>query len=395
MPDRRIIDSDRAARLAFAGIVCALGLLFFSGMARAATWSIQTTTNAPGAEHSSLYDIECDPLGLTMCLAVGKKVVSGTSSPYAQTWNGTAWSGLEPLAPAEATASELQSVDCTAKAGCYAAGSYTNASGTFSLVESWFSESKAWSIRTTTDPVGASETRLKGISCWSLFFGCNAVGYSVKGGVKTAFAETGATSWTIQTVPMPPEGIESELNGVDCTSSTSCFAVGRYFGSKTTYWAMAAYWNGTSWSLQSVPNPASAESTVLLDLSCSSSTSCTAVGGFKKEGTQRTFVERWNGTSWSYQASPNPVGSNNSVFQNVSCTSGALCVAVGDWRNEKSIWQPMAQQWTGSVWALDTTPTPSGATESLLEGVSCRVETCLASGWYTKEGKNKTLGETR
>jgi hypothetical protein len=93
------------------------------------------------------------------------------------------------------------------------------------------------------------------------------------------------------------------------------------------------------------------------------------------------------------QTSPNPGGSTNSVLQNVSCAENNWCVAVGDWYNGKN-WQPTAQYWNGTTWSLETTPSPSGATFGLLEGVSCRV-TCLATGWYTDSGgKNKTLGET-
>jgi hypothetical protein len=67
---------------------------------------------------------------------------------------------------------------------------------------------------------------------------------------------------------------------------------------------------------------------------------------------------------------------------------------VGDWNNGKS-WQPMAQEWNGSAWALDTTPNPAGATETIIEGVACRTG-CLSSGWYANsEGKRKTLGESR
>lgn len=380
-------------------VVAVGGLLAFAVFAPsatwAATWSIQTTPNAAAAKHSFLYDIACEAEGLSLCYSVGKQTTEGgVSSPYAQTWNGSSWSNQSPLVPAEATASEFQSVSCTPSAIlCLAAGSYTKASGTYSLVESRNTE---WHLYTTPNPEGASETRLKGIGCFALIQ-CTAVGYSVKEGKKTAISMRNPASWQLKTVPQPEGAKSSELHGVACPSATFCMAVGSYVDSGGTEWAMSTTYNGTEWALATVAKPSESKGSVLLDVSCASATACVGVGGYRNsKSVQVTFVARWNGTAWSHQASPNPAGANNSVFQSVSCTEGHLCVAAGDWRNTKELWQPMAQQWNGSGWVLDTTPTPAGATFSLLEGVICRVEACLSSGWYTNsEGINKTLGEAR
>jgi hypothetical protein len=111
-------------------------------------------------------------------------------------------------------------------------------------------------------------------------------------------------------------------------------------------------------------------------------------------GLQTSFVQSWNGVSWSHQSSPNPAGSTNTVFQGVSCANFFQCVGVGDWNNGKS-WLPMAQEWNGSTWALDTTPNPEGATETIIEGVACRTG-CRSVGWYKDSGgKMKTLSESR
>lgn len=380
-------------------VACLLGcLVAMPGLASAATWSIQTTPNAAGAKHSALYDIDCEAGGLKVCLSAGKQTTeAGVSSPYAQAWNGTTWSSLTPNVPAESTASEFQSIDCLSATVCLGAGSYTKASGTFSLIEAR-TIFGVWVTQTTPNPEGASETRLKGIACASSpSVLCMAVGYSVKEGKKTAVSMHHPIPWQLKTVPLPEGAKSSELHGVDCTASTFCMAVGSYIDSGGTEWAMSASFNGTEWTLVSVAKPSESKRSVLLDISCASSTECAGVGAYRNsKNVQVTFVERWNGTSWSHQESPNPAGSNNSVFQNVSCVKSTPCVAVGDWRNAEEKWQPMAQEWTGTKWALDTTPTPTGATFSLLEGVACRGEACLASGWYTdSEGNDKTLGESR
>jgi subtilisin family serine protease len=356
-------------------------------------WSIVTTPNGSEAEHSELHDMACDPGSTSACTAVGLQISkAGTSTPYTQYWNGKTWANQSAAAPEGASASALLADHCISKTSCVAVGSYTTKAGTFSLAEGW--NGSSWSIQTTPNPEGASETVLRGVSC-NVITACIGVGYGVSGGKQSALAMLGNSgTWSLQTVPMPESATGSELNGVECTSSTSCVAVGRYTLSGGAYWAMSATWNGTEWALQTVPKPSGANRSILLDVSCSDATHCTAVGGYKNsKGVQFTLVERWNGKTWVQQTSPNPAESVNSVLQNISCAENSWCVGVGDWNNGKT-WQPMAQYWNGSEWLLESTPAPSGATFGLLDGVSCRI-TCLAVGFYTdSKGINKTLGET-
>lgn len=145
--------------------------------ATAATWTIQTTPNATGAEHSNLYDISCDPSASNPCVSVGKQETSGKSAPYAQAWDGSAWTNITAGVPEGATGGELQSVECfriVGFFGCYAAGSYTSSGVTKSLIVSG-SNTALSTLQTTPNPEGASETALKGISCRT-FTACVAVG---------------------------------------------------------------------------------------------------------------------------------------------------------------------------------------------------------------------------
>ncbi|HEU4739349.1 MAG TPA: hypothetical protein VFS54_09760 [Solirubrobacterales bacterium] len=380
-------------------VACVLALL--ASPAAAATWTIQTTPNAAGAEHSNLYDISCATTATKPCVSVGKLTESGgKTAPYAQAWNGTSWANITAKSPEGATAGEFQSVDCLTSSElllCFAAGSYVSGGVTKSLIVSGLNTFGLLAIQETPNPEGASETALKGMSCRVAVPGCMAVGYSVKAGKKTAFAvgRNSESKWVIQSIPEPEGATSSELHGVDCPTTTFCVAVGSYTVSGGSIWAWSATWNGTSWTLRTVPKPEGSIRTVLLDVSCSSASACAGVGIYRDSGgLQTSFVQRWNGTAWSHQASPNPEKSTNTVFQGVSCTTGP-CVAVGDWNNGKN-WLPMAQEYNGSAWVLDTTPNPEGATETILEGVACRATGCLSSGWYKDSGgKYKTLGETR
>ena len=91
-----------------------------------------------------------------------------------------------------------------------------------------------------------------------------------------------------------------------CPSPARCVAVGSYADSSGTS-ALAESWNGTAWSIQRVPVPVSVTHSALDGVSCSSATACTAVGYYTDNlGDQVTLAEKWNGVSWSVQATPNP-----------------------------------------------------------------------------------------
>jgi hypothetical protein len=104
-------------------------------------------------------------------------------------------------------------------------------------------------------------------------------------------------------------------------------AVGTFFNGIS----LAELWDGTGWSPETIPTPAGARGNGLAGVSCTSTTFCIVVGGY---GTNvypigATFADEWNGTSWSIQTTPNPTGAQSSVLNGVSCTSTAACTAVG------------------------------------------------------------------
>jgi hypothetical protein len=379
--------SLRAA--AVASVACVAPFLAPSGAS--AAWSQQTTPNA-AVDHTALYDLACEPASTSVCVAVGKQTTGAADTPYAAGWNGSTWTAQSAAAPVGANASELQGADCASTTACVAVGHATTGANTVTLAETW--NGTSWTIASTPNPAGATETRLRDVACNSATV-CMAVGYQGSGSSTASVAvQRLSGSWSLVSVPTPAGAIATELDGIDCISTSSCVAVGRYTVSGGAYWAMAAAYNGATWSLQTIPVPSGATRSVLLDVSCSAATACTAVGGYTSSGVQKTFAARWDGTSWAHQPSPNPAGSSNSVFQDVSCQEATDCVAAGDWLNAGT-WQPMAQSWNGSSWSLESAVNPSGATFGLLEGVACRID-CLAVGWYTDAtSRNRTLGEVR
>jgi hypothetical protein len=148
-------------------------------------------------------------------------------------------------------------------------------------------------------------------------------------------------------------------------------------------------WNGTRWSIQSTPNPSHANSarvSYLGGVSCASTTRCTAVGhsGNISGTSGATLTERWDGASWTIQRTPHPADAAVSFLSAVSCVSPRSCTAVGFFTNRASGGGTLAERWNGTGWAIQRTPTPAAAAAVQLVGVSCpSARTCTAVGYFT------------
>src|SRR5581483_194928 len=87
-----------------------------------------------------------------------------------------------------------------------------------------------------------------------------------------------AGQWRLQNVPDVAGQKLGELNAVACRHASSCTGVGVYTSHTGRDRNLAANWNGTRWSVRSVPTPA--HSPGFNAVSCAVDLSCMAVGGF-------------------------------------------------------------------------------------------------------------------
>ncbi len=352
-------------------------------------WSIVASPNPAGA-FNMLAGVSCTTSA--SCFAVGVSVIglfNSTSSTLVERWNGTAWSIVASPNPGQ---SRLAGVSCTTSTSCFAVGTSTNGSTT--LVERW--NGTAWSIVASPNRIGAQTSSLAGVSCTSSA-SCFAAGYSFNGStVSTLVERWNGTAWSIVASPNRVGAQFNSLAGVSCTTSTSCFAAGNSSPDATysTLSTLVERWNGTAWSIVASPNRVSAQTSSLAGVSCTTSTSCFAVGASSFNGsTVSTLVERWNGTAWSLVASPNPVGASWSSLAGVSCTTTTSCFAVGYSVNGSTI-STLVERWNGTAWSIVASPHPVGASQSSLAGVSCTTTTsCFAVGTSTNGSTNGTLVE--
>jgi hypothetical protein len=300
-------------------------------------WTRQSTPNRPGVD-SSLSGVSCP--SATACVAVGWSTNrrAMTTTLLIERWNGTNWS-IEPVrSPAEATSSALWSVSCPSTSFCVAGGDLHSLFAPLSgpaLIEVW--DGTGWS---QTTPIGAkSVAELRGVSCSSTT-ACTAVGTFLTNEHRSAdlVEQWNGMSWSTHTTASVA-GVTT-LVGVSCSDPTACSAVGTEFnipgGQLTT--PIADTWNGMTWSAHHVPNPGGGDFTTLSGVSCSSATSCTAVGSFSYVDSNgvpdlvATLTEIWDGTGWSVEPTPS-AGDTFDALGGVSCWSSQACMAVGESRN--------------------------------------------------------------
>ena len=214
-------------------------------------------------------------------------------------------------------------------------------------------------------------------------------------GLETTLAEAwnGAT-WSIEATPDPSGAQASSLAAVSCLAG-ACTAVGESTDGSDLETTLAEAWNGATWSIESTPNPSGAQASSLSGVSCPAAGACTAVGtstdGTETEG---PLAEAWAGGSWSVQSTPVPSGAQNSLLAGVSCTSANGCTAAGEYVDSSDAIVTLAEVWNGAAWSVQTTPDPSGAEFSSLNGVACTpTGGCSAAGESAEGSSYLTLVE--
>ena len=156
-------------------------------------------------------------------------------------------------------------------------------------------------------------------------------------------------TWTLVSSPNV-NGVPQDnfLGGVSCVGTSFCVAVG-YISGTSTDKTLIQKWNGTSWATLSSPHPGTGS--FLNAVSCASTSFCMAVGNYGTGTASPTLVEKWNGSKWSMVTSPNPGTPAANGLTGVSCPSATFCLAVGVGHTGASE-GTFADKWNGTTWTL-------------------------------------------
>jgi len=361
-------------------------VLSLTGTATASSIEVVPTALPAGTQYSTLRDVTC--ASTSACWAVGMASVDYTENRLLLRWNGTAWLVAPSPLPPGATASSLDGVACATASDCWAVGSYDpDGLDTARLMLRW--NGTAWSLVTTPLPAGATGSSLTDVTCSSAT-NCWAVGQvTVADTVRRLVLRWNGTAWAVTTTSLPTGTVESRLAGVTCASSSSCWAVGAFSVTARQNWwdppvaeqRMVLRWNGTAWTSVAAPAPSGTTTSELNDVACSGVSACWAVGDATTTGPAQRLAMRWNGTAWSLVSVPNPSGATASRLAGVTCTSASNCWAVGA-ATISGIERRMVVRWNGTAWTGVTTPLPVGTSSSALAAMTCRTATfCWAVGY--------------
>jgi hypothetical protein len=317
--------------------------------------------SSPG--QANLAAVSCS--GHSWCMAVGRH--KGRARPWralAQIWNGSTWRVL-----ANPAGSSLTSVSCSSPRFCMAAGGPTGA-------QTW--NGAAW--RELASPPGGVD----GVSCASRTL-CMVI---YNGKVRS----WNGTTWHLWRHATDfcsggPAG-QCGLYGVSCGSRVNCVAVGtETVSQEPVQVSVGAAWNGHHWTRTEPPgdgNPAE------MDAIACAGPFCMAAGGAYQDIHNGAIAQAgtWNATTQSWTDTSPDLGVICTGFMScgwaavLSCASPSNCMAID---------ASGSLAWNGTTWTA--APFVSAGKGSYLADLSCGGTMCLAVGYQTISGAQRTLAE--
>ena len=207
-------------------------------------------------------------------------------------------------------------------------------------------------------------------------------------------------SWSLASTPAIPEANGGGLFSVTCVNGSDCWAVGAVLGvagDGSPAGSLTEHWDGSSWSMVPSPTPAGDVGALLQGVSCTSTSNCWAVGfGTDDNGENLNSVsEHWDGTSWSLVSS-GATGQSFDQLDNVHCISASDCWADGNAGpvqqnpNFLPIFpgavgdQGLIEHWDGVMWSVVPSPSEPSPDGGYLNGLTCvDAADCWASGATT------------
>jgi hypothetical protein len=379
------------------------GLTFLDTLSPKTTFHWTVAQNGNGAIDGWLDGVDC--MTETKCVAVGNESTSGGGGANAlvETWNGSAWSHLIPPTATAVPADWLFSVSCATAGSCVAVGYYITLrdGGAANMLIETLAQG-VWSVSPAPSPGGGiADSFLNGVSCTSPT-SCVAVGFtlSTRFAPRPLIVALANGSWSI--VPGPSLGPRAAgLQAVSCLQGDSCEAVG-YQASGSADETLVESSHGGRWAItpSSGSGPTGLDHAGLEDVSCLTAASCVAVGRVK--GPVPT-IEVGNDQGWSIMTGPDPNPDDAATgLYGISCADTTSCVAVGDLaaapkasaKNTPdgafaSPSGPLIETSSRGTWTIGSSPGLSPG--GGLHAVSCSGRTCVAVGQASQSDVTKTL----
>ena len=291
----------------------------------------------------------------------------------AEHWNGTAWTQT-PTPNIFRFDEKLNAVSAASATDVWAVGSQNKTGFKHTDPIAAHYDGTTWTIVPTPATTGGSKSILFGVvdfggaDAW-------AVGRSEGNRALIEHWNGSAWTIIPAPVPTVPSGntfVGTTLNGISARSADDIWAVGYTQGAQGTNankFTLTMHWNGSTWTVVPSPNPAiptpAGTTQVLSSVVSISANDAWAVGGTSDiSGFQpaRPIAMHWNGTRWSLTTLPN-IG--NGGIASVTANSSTSVWAAGGPGDPGTV-----LHWNGTAWAQDTTVPTGPAGSTTLRGIA-------------------------
>ncbi len=357
------------------------------------TWSVTTSPNRGSGDNSSPA---CRALSRAPAWPLVHTRAAAPPGPWQKSCSAGSWV-LTTTPDTGSGSNVLNAVSCPSVGACTAVGYFDNGTVDRALAESL--SASVWAVMPVQDQ-GTGLNELNGISCPATG-SCVSVGtYRTAAGVNQDLIETlVAGTWSVHHPSPDANGANNELAAISCTSLTSCMAVGHY-NSKGVAQSLAIALAHGAWTV--VQSPDKGKSTnQLAGVSCSAGATleCAGVGYFNDlisgfaDVAAQALAQMWSAGTWSLMTAADAMVSDVSA-NDVSCPSASSCVAVGTLVDPAGTHEVFIEDLANGTWSMVPGPGPSPTTNSL-GGVSCPSATsCVAVGFYATAKTGQALIET-
>jgi hypothetical protein len=208
---------------------------------------------------------------------------------------------------------------------------------------------------------GTSDGQLTAAHCFALI-SCVVAGITTPATGNTSAESLLLASWNGKAFTPQQAGAVSLIfggvAGVSCSSPSHCAVVGVNVNDTSvgTMSAFAEVWNGATWTATKWAGPKGSKMASLFGVSCTSATSCVAVGATGSQRVPHAAALSFNGTRWSVVTVPSAGAGLWAGFEDVSCPKPGHCVAIGQYGKVSAPitaeGKPLAGYWNGKAWKL-------------------------------------------
>ncbi|TMC48506.1 MAG: hypothetical protein E6J20_18820 [Chloroflexi bacterium] len=355
-------------------------------------WTLGSAPVPVGTQVNGFGAVSC--VSATACVAVGSHTDGAYALGLVESWDGGTWS-IVPSPSAGGVDTFLNGAWCVTALDCWAVGDAEDVTGTTATPVIESSDGSRWASIGASAPSTAQVTVLTGVTCVSAT-DCWAVGGSfsssgaVTSGTGTAVAGIEQTlaehwdgsAWSIVSSPNNSPADSALLESVSCVSSRDCWAAGITAGN--AYSGLVEHWDGAGWQVVASPSPPARSSQpgtangALFGVTCVDAQECWATGySYLSNGRSNTdfetWLERWDGTSWTTVPSPNPSPFPADALFSVSCSAAGDCWAAGTYGAALpggGVYETLTLHWDGASWNWVDSPNGPGNTGQALTGVT-------------------------